>query len=160
LDLPDCTGLTDAWRETQFCGNTTFRWPLATDRRGREVDLRRVPPPSPEGADMHYMLNVADGWYAATDTASGVGFGLRFPQQVFPHVWLFRPLGGWRGLYTLIFEASTGYPFDLDVARRDGTCARLEANSRLEAEVLAIAYTGMRSVRGVTPDGEVLPGLD
>lgn len=157
LDLPASNGLTDPWREKQFMGNTTFTWPLASNRSGWEVDLRRVPPASPDIADMHYLLDVQDGWYAATDTQTQTGFALRFPREVFPHVWLFRALGGWRGLYTLILEPSTGYPYDLEVARRNGTCAHLEPGASLETDVLAIAYSGAAAVAGVSADGEVRP---
>jgi hypothetical protein len=71
-------------------------------------------------------------------------------------MWLFRTLGGWRGLYKLILEASTGYPYDLVVARQNGTCARLQAGETLTADVLAIAYAGIAAVEGVEADGSVV----
>jgi hypothetical protein len=156
LAVPAERGITDPWRETQFQGNTAFTWPNAVDRDGRKVDLRRVDPPGAGIADMHYLVDVRDGWYAATDQAAGVGFALAFPRAIFPHVWLFRALGGWRGLYTLILEASTGYPYDLDVARQRGTCGHLEPGASIEAEVLAIAYSGISDVADVRPDGRVI----
>ncbi len=68
---------------------------------------------------MHYLVDVREGWYAATDQASRRRLRTCASRaRAFPHVWLFRALGGWRGLYTLILEASTGYPYDLDVASR------------------------------------------
>lgn len=157
LDVPAERGITAPWRETHFTGNTAFTWPFITDRSGRPVDLRQVSPPASAQADMHYLVDVLDGWYAATDTKSGVGFGLRFPRATFPHVWLFRALGGWRGLYTLILEASTGYPYDLDVARQQRTCGQLEPGATLEAEVLAVAFAGMRGVAGIDANGQILP---
>lgn len=157
LDVPARRGITDPWREMRFQGGTPFEWPFITDRLGGIVDLRRVDPPDAALADMHYLVGVEAGWYAATDTRTGVGFGLSFPLAVFPYVWLFRALGGWRGLYTLILEASTGYPYDLDVARRNGTCAHLNPGECLTAEVLAVAYSGVASVGGIEPDGRVLP---
>ncbi|HEX9013006.1 MAG TPA: hypothetical protein VF813_05800, partial [Anaerolineaceae bacterium] len=108
-------------------------------------------------ADMHYLVDVADGWYAVTDQSAQVGFGLRFPVKVFPHVWLFRSFGGWRGLHTLILEPSTGYPFDLTAAAQAGHCAVMPPHGAVEAEVLAVPFAGMRSVREVRPDGRVLP---
>jgi hypothetical protein len=59
---------------------------------------------------------------AVTDTEKQVGFGLVFPTSVLPHLWLFRTIGGWRGLNTLIVEASTGYPTDLREAIKGGHC--------------------------------------
>ena len=158
LDVPAAGGLTDPWRESRFPGGTRFRWPTITDRSGVQADLRRVDPPRADGADMHYLVDVREGWYAVTDRRLKTGFALWFPKEVFHHVWLFRALGGWRGLYTLILEASTGYPYDLDVARQNGTCASLPAGQTLEAEVVAIAYSGVESVSHVGPDGDVTPG--
>jgi hypothetical protein len=157
LDVPARTGVTDPWRETHFVGNTTFRWPYATDRAGNPVDLRRVEPPEAGTADMHYLTDVEDGWYAVTDRAAQVGFALRFPVELFRHVWLFRTFGGWRGLYTLILEASAGYPYALADAVANGTCGIMPPHGSLEAEVLAIPYAGARSVVAVEPDGRVLP---
>ncbi len=157
LAIPADRGITDPWRETRFEGNAAFTWPYAVDRAGQKVDLRRVDPPGAGVADMHYLVEVQDGWYAVTDQAAGVGFALAFPRAIFPHVWLFRALGGWRGLYTLILEASTGYPYDLEVARQRGPCGHLEPGASIEAEVLAIAYSGISDVANVRPDGRVIP---
>lgn len=158
LDVPAREGVTDPWREEQFPGGQHFAWPFASDRRGQMVDLRKVVPPGSGTADMHYLVDVEQGWYAVTDRRSKVGFALSFPTAVFPHVWLFRTFGGWRGLYTLILEASTGYPYDLDVARQNGACAHLEAGETLTADVLAVAYAGIESVSRVNADGSVVPG--
>ena len=126
--------------------------------RGGWLTSGKSKPPDSGVADMHYLVDVEQGWYAATDREAGVGFALSFPTAVFPHVWLFRTFGGWRGLYTLILEASTGYPYDLDVARQNGTCAHLGAGESLTADALAIAYAGIESVSRVEADGRVVPG--
>jgi hypothetical protein len=160
LDVPAQQGITDPWREEQFLGGTHFKWPYAPDRQGRMVDLRQVLVADAGVADMHYLLDVAQGWYAVTDRRARVGFALTFPTQVFPHVWLFRTFGGWRGLHTLILEASTGYPYDLDVARQNGTCAHLGAGEILRAEALAIAYAGVAGVSRVEGDGSVVARAD
>jgi hypothetical protein len=157
LDVPAQKGITDPWREEQFVGNTTFQWPYAIDRQGREIDLRRVEPPEAGTADMHYLIEIDEGWYAVTDQAAQVGFALSFPKAVFPHIWLFRTFGGWRGLHTLILEASTGYPYDLEVAARNGTCRILAAHETLDVEVLAIPYAGVKSVAGIRSNGEIIP---
>jgi len=158
LDVPAGHCMTDPWREKRFPGNAAFDWPHAVDRDGRKVDLRRVEPESSAVADMHYLTDVSQGWYAVTDQQAGVGFALSFPLAVFPHAWLFRTFGGWRGLNTLILEASSGYPYDLEVAARNGTCLRMKPHATLEAEVLAIPYAGMKSVAGVEANGRVVPG--
>jgi hypothetical protein len=100
---------------------------------------------------------VREGWYAVTHQAARVGFGLVFPLEVFPHLWLFRSFGGWRGLNMLILEASTGYPNDLKVAQSQGHCTALDPGATLEAEVLAVAYAGITGVNRIDPDGQVYP---
>ena len=124
LDIPARRGLTDPWSTDQFNGWTEYDWPYAVDRRGEKVDMRFVPPAG-NAADQHYLPDVAAGWYAVTDTQARIGFGMSFPTAVLPHLWLFRPFGGWRGLYTLIVEASNGFPFELAVAQEQGHCGHL-----------------------------------
>ena len=40
------------------------------------------------------MTEMPEGWYAVTNEETGVGFGLRFPADVFPYLWYWRNLGG------------------------------------------------------------------
>jgi hypothetical protein len=154
LDVPAKEGFTDPWRETRFPGYGRFQWPMLTDRQGQKCDLRKVEPPESAVADHQYMIGVREGWYAVTDQRLRVGFGLVFPTKVFPNVWLFRTFGGWRGLYTLILEASTGCSRDLKEARQKGECAHLGAGRSLDVDVLAVAS----SVSGIEADGRVMPG--
>ena len=157
LDLPARRGIVSSWNTTRFDGGTEYEWPFATDRSGERVDMRTVPPRC-EVADHHYLPNVSAGWYAVTDSQERVGFGLAFPTSVFPHLWLFRPFGGWRGLYTLIVEASTGYSTKLAEAREAGHCGHLLPGETLSPEVVAVVYAGCASVEAIEPDGRVVPG--
>ena len=158
LDVPAGEGLTDPWHASRIPAGTRFHWPFVPDQTGRPVDLRRVEEEASAIADMHYLTDVREGWYAVTHRKEKVGFALRFPREVFPHVWLFRTFGGWRGLNTLILEASTGYPYDLEVAASQGTCRVLAPHETLEAEILAIPFAGLEAVAGVEPDGRVVAG--
>ena len=154
LDLPARRGLTDPWGAGRFADWTEYEWPFGVDRSGQQVDMRLVPPQT-DWADFHYLPDVAAGWYAVTDTSARIGFGMAFPTAVFPHLWLFRAFGGWRGLYTLIVENSTGYPTQLEAAREQGHCGHLGPGETLEAEITAVVYTGLTSVQAITPDGRV-----
>jgi hypothetical protein len=60
----------------------------------------------------------------------------------------------------LIVEVSTGYPHRLAVAREEGHCGHLEPGETLEAEIVAVVYTGLTSVKAIEPDGRVIPGED
>ncbi len=155
VDLPARRGIIDPWNTARFAGGTEFEWPYATDRSGQRVDMRTVPPKGPY-ADFSYLPDVSAGWYAVTDSRVRVGFGLAFPTAVLPHLWLFRALGGWRGLYTLIVEASTAYS-QLAAARETGHCGHLRPGETLEAEVVAVAYAGCEAVQRIEPDGRVIP---
>jgi hypothetical protein len=155
LDIPARRGLSDPWSTDLFEGGTEYEWPYAVDRGGNKVDLRLVPPRS-GWADFHYLPDVRAGWYAVTDTRARIGFGIAFPSAVFPHLWLFRAFGGWRGLYTLIVENSTGYPYHLETACEQGHCGHLEPGETLEAEITAVVYTGFTSVQSIEPGGQVI----
>lgn len=157
LDVPAHRGIVDPWHAVQFEAGNEYDWPYVVDRVGKKVDLREVPAQESMTADMHYLPNISEGWYAATDTQADVGFGLVFPTKVFPHLWLFRALGGWRGLYTLILEPSTGYPNDLTTARTTDHCGHLEPNETVEAEVKAVTYSSLMAVERIQPDGTVFP---
>ena len=159
LDVPAKEGFTDPWRETRFPGYGRFQWPIIKDYQGTPWDLRRVEPATSAIADHHYLIGVKEGWYAVTDQRRRVGFGLAFPTNVFPHVWLFRTFGGWRGLYTLILEVSTGCSRSLVEARQKGECAHLVPGQTSEVEVLAVAYSGVSSVGRIEADGRVIPGI-
>ena len=155
LDLPATNGLVDPWREDRFAGGSRYAWPFAETRNGKNVDMRRVEPPETGLADLHYLPEIESGWFAVTDTQQRVGFGMAFPVEVLPHLWLFRTFGGWRGLYTLIVEVCSGYPNDLSIAREAGTCTVLDAGKSVEADVAAIAYTGFEGVEHISKDGVV-----
>ncbi|MEK7405615.1 MAG: DUF5107 domain-containing protein [Acidobacteriota bacterium] len=156
LDLPARRGFLERWMNEQLEAGLEYCWPYAHDRAGRRVDLRRVPPASDAAADHHYLPDVGEGWYAVTDGERRIGLGMTFPPSVFPHLWLFRALGGWRGLYTLIVEVSNGYPNDLAKAIQDGRCGTLSPGEAVEADVLAIAYAGIGGVERIEPDGRVI----
>ena len=156
LDLPARRGFLEAWGNDQFEAGREYEWPYAVDRTGKKVDLRVVPSATEAIADLHYLPDVCEGWYAVTDTERRVGFGLVFPTGVLSHLWLFRAIGGWRGLNTLIVEASTGYPCDLREAIRGGHFGKIAPGETIRAEVLAVAYSGVTGVERIDSTGRVI----
>jgi len=156
LDVPAARVICDPWGDGRCEAWSEHRWPHVRTREGQLLDLSLVPPAG-AGGDFFYLPDIAEGWYAVTDQEAKVGFGLVFPREVFPHLWLFRALGGWRGLYTLILEAAAGYPNDLALAKERGQCARLAPGEALEAHVLAVAYVGVVAVERIAPDGTIVP---
>ncbi|HKW96229.1 MAG TPA: hypothetical protein VJN43_00780 [Bryobacteraceae bacterium] len=157
LDVPAHDALVAEWMNDQFEPLRRYQWPYAIDRAGEQIDMRVVPPASAAVADAHYFLNVREGWYAVTDTEKRVGFGLVFPTSVFPHVWLFRTAGGWRGLNTLILEASNGCSSNLWKGVETGQCGVLAPGESVHADVFAVAYAGCTGVERIHPDGRIVP---
>jgi hypothetical protein len=157
LDVPAGKGIVEAWMNEQFEAGLEYEWPLAPDRKGKLIDLRIVPAPAEAVGDHHYLPDVREGWYAATDAERRTGFGLVFPTSVFPHLWMFRTLGGWRGLNTLILEISNGYPNNLRKAIDGGHCGTLAPGQAVEPEVIAVAYAGITGVERIEPNGRVIP---
>lgn len=66
---------------------------------------------------------------------------VRFPSERFPHIWLFLPLGGWRGHQLALVEAASGYPMDLADAVEMGTHSVIPGWGQVQAE---ITYTVIR----------------
>jgi len=155
LDVPAVLGIVEKWGTDHIQPGTEYNWPTAVDRWGQKIDMTSIPPSDSNIADHHYLPDVSQGWYAVTDRQTKVGFGLSFPTNIFPNLWLFRTFGGWRGLYTLILEVSNSLSFDLALARRSGRCGHLDAGQSIEAEIKAVAYSGYESIERVNPDGSV-----
>ena len=132
-----------------------YTWPMAIDSTGKQYDMRPVLPPQAKVAEMHFCVELTDGWCALTDTKSQVGFGLYFPKEVFTTVWVVMVYGGWRGLYHVILEPCTAYPRDLREAEQWGRLGRLQGGETLEADVVAVAYSGKASVSKIRSDGSV-----
>jgi hypothetical protein len=156
IDLPPCAILRVDEALSGLIGEERFQWPLGKRKNGGTVDLRKIPGPEENLLEFVYATELEDGWCALTDTGTGVGFGMRFPKEIFRSVWLFLAYGGWRGYYTAVLEPCTAYPKELDKAIAQNTCSRLEAKGVLECNVEAVVYDGLKSVRTIRQGGEVV----
>ena len=154
IDLPACTVRPEAAFNDRL-DKEPFAWPTARSPQGTAVDMRVAPGPDAATCDFYYATELAGGWCALTDAASGVGFGLAFDPAIFRSVWVFGAYGGWRGLYTTILEPCTGYPYQLEDAVAQGTAGRLAAGATIETTVTAVLYHGRTAVTQITADGEV-----
>lgn len=132
-----------------------YKWPYATDKNGKKVDMRKVQPAESQTCDFHYAIRLRDGWFALTDTFAKEGFGFVFPKEIFRVIWLWLVYGGWRGLYCAAIEPWTGYPAKLDKAVKEGLYSILEPKGKLECDTLALVYEGVSKVEKITDLGEV-----
>ena len=140
-------------------------WPSGKTADGKEEDLARTPAPEERVSDMLYLGDLRDGWYALTNLDMGVGFAMRFPVQVFPHVWLWRELNGtddfpWFGRsYVAAVEPFTTAPgLGLGKAAENGTARILAPGASLEVRLLAAGYEARKEPAGVSEAGEAEPG--
>jgi hypothetical protein len=165
VDLPGGTVLS---HPTQYSPNNRFMagqsspWPKGILLDGSEVSMREVPPPSARYDDQAYITDMPDGWYAVTNTATGVGLAVRFPHELFRYLWYWQMFGGgdgypwWGQTYNVGLEPFTGWPNQgLDAAIENGSAVVVAAGASLEAEVRVTAFEGATGVSAVSADGGV-----
>lgn len=138
-------------------------WPLATTPDGRTIDMSRVPPPSARVADMTYLTDLTDGWYAITNARRRVGFGMVFPKEIFSVVWYWLVARGgygppwWGRTYNLALEPWTTWPgTGLGEAVAAGRSRQLGPGESLTVSLKALAYAGVEEIRAITPDGTIV----
>lgn len=133
----------------------SYAWPYAPDPSGKLHDMRLCMPSTAKVDEFQYMTEMDAGWCSLTDTRSGVGLGVAFDPEVFRSCWLFATYGGWRKLNTVVLEPCTGYPVSVQKGIEEGTHRMLGAGETLSTEVIAIVYTGLKSVTAISPAGDV-----
>jgi galactose mutarotase-like enzyme len=113
-----------------------FTWP------GNEIgyDLSVVPERN-GGLESYYITDLPEGRFIIEDTENREALKVEFPLEVFPHMWLFMPLGGWRDHYVAVIEPSSGYPTDLAYAVKNGTSSNLQGNSSISAVIKFTAFS-------------------
>ena len=149
-------------REPDFPGTLgdaplTFAWPGAV-AGCCAVDLRHVPDAQTQAVHFFYGTEMAAGWCALTNTATGLAAGLSFDPSVFPSCWLFASFGGWRNLNVAVLEPCTGYPFRMSSLLAAGRERWLDAGQTLNTRVTLNLQEGLTSVGGMDSDGRILPG--
>jgi hypothetical protein len=140
----------------------TFPWPNVPDRRGRSRDLREVPGPTERVNNLGYLLDLDEGWYGLTNRDLGFGFGLVWPKETFPCVWLWQELNGsfghpWYGrAYVMGVEIWTSWPgLGLNAARAAGTARTLGPGASTTVAFRALFYESTTGVRRIDPNGNV-----
>ena len=133
---------------------------MAEGRDGNKIDLSRIPGPDEAVNDMIFLEGMQDGWYAITNTAMRVGFAMRYPAELFKHLWYWMVLRGgrdypwWSATYNIALEPCATLPVLAEAVER-GEALRLSAGESREIELLAIAFEGPESVNEVSADGEI-----
>jgi hypothetical protein len=136
-------------------------WPNAQDRNGEAIDLARIPGPDARSHDLAFLSELKEGWYALTNTARKVGFGMVWPLEVYPVLWYWQVFGGAQGTpwygrtYNIALEPWTSPHVTLLEAKANGTHRTLAAGQSLQVQFAAVAYSGVERVAKIYPDGRV-----
>ncbi|HVF91710.1 MAG TPA: aldose 1-epimerase [Blastocatellia bacterium] len=123
----------------------TSQWPLAEGIDGERIDLSRIPGPEVCAQEMAFLEGIAEGWFRVTNTASRVGFGIRYPAEVFKVLWYWQVFRGgrdypwWSSTYNIALEPCATLPVLARAAER-GEALRLAAGESREIELLAAAF--------------------
>jgi len=154
LDFPAMNvALDPSWLGTLTETPINFRWPLAP-RRGGEVDLRVVPPATSREVFFFFGHDFTEGWFAITDTAEKLTWGMNFPPEFFRACGVFAAYGGWRDHHTLLVEPATAYPQQIEPAIEHGRAPVLAPQARVETRVTFRVQEGLTRTSAVSLNGE------
>lgn len=135
-------------------------WPEVPARDGGVLDLTWMPPPDARTAELLYVTDIPEGWFAITNDLLEAGFAMCWDRAVFHHVWYWQVARGaygypWYGrTYSAALEPWTSWPGDgLAEAVRRGTDLRLGAHEQVHTTVHAVLWHGSAPARRVTPAG-------
>jgi hypothetical protein len=162
--LPKCRIRTLAEYTTdtsRLSGDQLSEWPMAEARDGSRIDMSQVPGPDIQSQEMVFLEGMTDGWFAINNSSSGVGFGMRYPADIFKVLWYWQVYRGgrdypwWSSTYCLALEPCASLPI-LNRVAKAGDALRLEAGESKEIEFLAVAFEGASQVDGIGANGEIL----
>ncbi|HZQ27359.1 MAG TPA: DUF4432 family protein [Acidimicrobiales bacterium] len=166
IDLPGGTVLSHPVEyspNNRMQAGTSTPWPKGVLKDGSEVSMREVLGPGARVDDQAYITDLPDGWYAVTNTETGVGIAVRFPHELFRWLWYWQMFGGgvgypwWGQTYDIGLEPFTGWPnLGLEEAIANGSALTLAAGETLSASLLVSAFEGREGVASVGPDGSVV----
>ena len=146
----------------RFETGAKFDYPIARDKSGRDVDIRKIPPKSAKTMDLTYLTELQEPWFALTHTKKKLGFGLRFDEKLFDAIWFWQVFGGGVGApwfsrtYNIGLEPFTSWPgTGLADAVKRNRHQTIGPNAELNTELTALVFTGLSEVEHISHSGEV-----
>ncbi|MHB8340178.1 MAG: DUF4432 family protein [Mycobacteriales bacterium] len=138
-------------------------WPTGVGADGSPVDLRQIQAPGAGFEDLVYIEELAGGWYAITNTASGVGLAVRFPRDLYPYLWYWQGSGGgagypwWSRTYNVGLEPFTSATTaGLAAAIEDGSAVWLAPGASVTGELRLTPYLSRGGVQTLTDSGSLV----
>jgi hypothetical protein len=148
---------------TALAPGSRHRWPVAATEDGADLDLSVVPDPAAARSHLAYLTGFDEGWFAITNERLGLGAGLRWPVEVFPHAWFWQEVHAtpgypwWRQVYVCAVEpATTEGGHGVAAARRKGlSLLRLAGGQTRSVLLEAVLFRAGGRVRRIGPNGLV-----
>jgi galactose mutarotase-like enzyme len=138
-----------------------FDWPIAPAIDGSSVDLSTTKGPDGGFAELIYLSELREAWYALLNPKTGVGFGLAWDKKVMPYLWFWLVYGRapgypwWDNAYVIALEPWTSIPNNLNIALESGTQAILKGGEKITFSCTATAFAGLKEVKRIGINGEV-----
>jgi hypothetical protein len=169
LTVPAATYLADASNAppaARVAAHVRSSWPHAGTPDGGTVDVSLIPGPEAGTADMGYILDLEDGWYALESPMTGLGLAVAWPRAVLPCLWLWQEFRGgtdypWYGrAYVMGVEPHSSWPgHGLLGAIEAGTARWIEPRAThhitIAMTLFSLSDHGMGNVDSVNGDGTV-----
>ena len=137
-------------------------WPEGPLQDGTCARLDRIPAPGAGIEDQAYIDDLRDGWYAVTSSRLGVGLAVRYPREIFRHLWYWQVFNGpfrypwWGRTYNIGLEPFTSATNrGIEAAIQDASALMLEPAQPLVCELHLAAFRSQAGVAGVDPEGHV-----
>ena len=142
---------------------TRHNWPRVSPVSGATVDLTEVPGPDQPREIFAYLLDFDAGYFAITNPTLRLGFGLRWPLEVFDKAWLWQQVHagpGWpwfgRAYVVAVEPASTVPGQGMANARTKGASGvRLDGLASREVVLEAVLFESASPVSGIAEGGVV-----
>jgi hypothetical protein len=148
---------------TLLAPGSRHAWPYVTTVTGSKVDLREIPAPDKPRSVLAYLGGFTSGFFAITNPRLRLGFGLRWPLEMFDKAWLWQEVhssSGWpwfRRAYTVAVEPASTIPSQgMAVARAKGERGVfLAPGSSRQVLLEAVLFDGGGEVADIGPGGTV-----
>lgn len=164
VDLPGAeVEVLDTSAPTRARSGKGYSWSIVPGTNGAPVDLSTIP--SNEAAatsDLMMLTNLQAGWYAVTNRARRVGFGMVWSLDVFNTLWYWQEFNGLTGYplygrtYTMALEPWTTPQMNVEEARGAGTHRTLAPGASLATQLRAVAFADVERVKRIELDGNVI----
>lgn len=136
-----------------------FKWPIAKDAKGIDVDLSKVLSPGLKTAFCVSIEGLKEGWYGLTNPEIGIGFGMRWDIEVFKYLWMWAVYRGFYSFpfygrtFNLALELWSATPDNLDDVIKLGRAITLGPGETKRTRFEAIAYESDARIKGFEKDG-------